>query len=178
MADSLQTGGGGHLDEVSTRGSQRGPSVENNNPSASTSSNHPPVENIFSKLMKDSGLGSKSSAQIHQSESESAPKWGKPKESRDDRLDRLEQMVRQMTKNQGHYDYYYDKPDYDGAGYNGYYAPEGNTQNGYYASEGTTQNDAASREDMAPEKVTEGTIKDTPKSVQNGSVGFAAKYAS
>ena len=74
--------------------------------------------------------------------------------------------------------YYYDEPDYDGVGYNGYYAPEGNTQNGYYASEGTTQNDAASREDMAPEEVTEGTIKDTPKSVQNESVGFAAKYAS
>ena len=133
---------------------------------------------FFSKLMKDSGLGSKSSAQNHQSESESVPKGGKPKESRDDRLDRLEQMVRQMTENQGHYDYYYDEPDYDGAGYKGYYAPEGNTQKGYYASEGTTQNDAASGVDMAPEKVTEGTIKDTPKSAQNESVGFAAKYAS
>ena len=87
-------------------------------------------------------------------------------------------MVRQVTKNHGHYDYYYDEADYDGARYDGYYAPEGNSQNGYIASEGTTQNDAASREDMAPEKVTEGTIKDIPKSVQNESVGFAAKYAS
>ena len=44
-----------HID-VSTRDSQRSPSSGNNKPLSSKSSNPHPVENIFTKLLKHSGI--------------------------------------------------------------------------------------------------------------------------
>ena len=113
MMDSPKTGDCSNVGDVSTRDSRSSHCPLNHNRPPNSSSNTPHVENSFSKLLKTSGNGGKSSAKnsVCQSESESASKGDK--ESQADRVNRLEQMLKEMSENQGYYDAYYDEQEYE-----------------------------------------------------------------